>query len=132
MAGNATDSSAQNQTDTIPNFAGKPPAELPPPAPALQQVETRKLPEPGNLPEPIRTESSVRAEPHGFETTHPEPAAKQPEPVAAPKEQSRQVEKAPQDPTIPLYRAREQGEAPSQEQNDNYKPQATDIETHTD
>ncbi|MDE2346568.1 MAG: hypothetical protein KGL13_08875, partial [Gammaproteobacteria bacterium] len=63
----------------------------------------------------------------------PEPVVKQPEPLATPKELPQQVESVRQDPTIPLYRAREQGEAPAaHEQNDEYKPQKSDVESHTD
>ena len=118
----------QNRADTIPNFMGAPPSDIPPPAPALMQVETRLVQEPPSQ----RVETPQTREDMPREFTPPIDSPR----VDSPRVETRRVETSRvdtprQDPTIPLYRAREQGDAPATE-NSEPKPPITDTKSHSD
>ncbi len=125
----------QARSDTIPNFAGGPPAEISPsPVPVLKQIETQKPQLPESKPVVTQNESAIHTteESRGFEISRTLPTVTRPEPAATPRQELQQVETTHQDPTIPLYRAREQGDAPSSEKNSEHKQQTADTEPHSD
>ena len=118
----------QNRADTIPNFTGAPPSDLPPPAPIVTQVETRPMNEPPS--KPMET-----PQPREFTPRVDSPRINPPR-VDAPREETPRVETPRidtprQDPTVPLYRAREQGDVPATESSEP-KPPITDTESHSE
>ncbi|MGH8321894.1 MAG: ribonuclease E/G, partial [Gammaproteobacteria bacterium] len=120
----------ENHSDTIPNFVG-----TPPPAPVLQQIETRPMQEhQSQQPGETRHVESQReqipnteSEPSRAETPRVEPQRQE-----SPRVETPRVETARPDPTIPLYRAREQGDAPTTVKSSEHKPQTVDTESHSD
>jgi ribonuclease E len=133
-----------NGSDTIPNFVGTPPPQLPAPeqaalvpaaAPKLTQVETRpvyaRLPQ-TDIPrvetpqENATTPEAVHMEASRTESPHVDKSRVEPPLVETPR-----IETKHEDPTIPLFRAREQGDAPVSEKNES-KPQTADSESNRD
>jgi ribonuclease E len=122
---------SQNHGDTIPNFAGKPPSDLPAPASAAApvtptatvptRIETRimqKLPS-----QPVATPNS--------EALHSEPPRTEVPRMETPRLEIASVEREREEPTIPLFRAREQGDAPTTEKKEP-KQQSDDSESRSE
>ncbi|MGA9855930.1 MAG: Rne/Rng family ribonuclease [Gammaproteobacteria bacterium] len=127
----------QNRSDTIPNFAGTPPPLLQGPAPApLTQVETQPAYIPPSRPmETPRVETpqikTPRVETQRVDSPRIETARVETPRTEPPRVETPPVETKRQDPTIPLFRAREQGDTPVTDKREP-KTQTADTESSSD
>ena len=137
-AGSTEENQTQNRSDTDPNFARTPPAQLqgPAPAPMLTQVETQPVYVPPARPMETPRVETPRVETPRIETPRVEsprietPRVETPR-IESPRVETRHVETKREDPTIPLFRAREQGDTPVTDKSES-KSQTADTESNSD
>ncbi|MDE2090597.1 MAG: Rne/Rng family ribonuclease [Gammaproteobacteria bacterium] len=122
----AEENTTQKLSDTVPNFTATPPQQLSAPAPMLTKVETRaeSVP-PSQLMDAPRAETP-RTEAPRVETPYVETPRIETSHVESPP-----VDKKREDPTIPLFRAREQGDTPIKNKSE-FKPQTADTDSNSD
>jgi len=118
----------QNRSDTDPNFTGTQPAQLqkPAPAPMLTQVETQPVYVP-----PARPMETPRVESPRVESPRIEPPRIDAPRVEAPRVETSHVETKREDSTIPLFRAREQGDTQVAKKSES-ESQTADTESNSD
>ncbi len=133
------DNPTQSRSDTIPNFTGVPPSQLQGPAPVppmLTQVETKSVYVPSAKAvetAPIETPrvETPRIETMGAESPRPESPRVEKTRIETARVETAQIETKREDPTIPLFRAREQGDTPVVDKGES-KPQTADTDSHSD